>query len=67
MPPYPAPRRRSVVSSSGSIETAFEVNHDGPGNLLPDEELARKFHDNAVRYLPEERAAELATRTLALF
>ena len=28
-------------------------------------ELARKFHDNAVRSLPEERAAELAARTLA--
>jgi len=26
----------------------------------------RKFHDNAVRSLPEERAAELAARTLAL-
>jgi hypothetical protein len=24
------------------------------------EELARKFHDNAVRSLPEERAAEIA-------
>ena len=32
---------------------------------LSDEELARKFHDNAVRSLPEERAAELAARTLA--
>ena len=31
-----------------------------------DEELARKFHDNAVRSLPEERAAELAARTLTL-
>ena len=30
-----------------------------------DEELARKFHDNAVRSLPEERAAERAARTLA--
>jgi hypothetical protein len=29
---------------------------------LSDEELARKFHDNAVRSLPEE----LAARTLAL-
>ncbi len=32
---------------------------------LSDEELARKFHDNAVRSLPEERAAGLAARTLA--
>ena len=29
-------------------------------------QLARKFHDNAVRSLPEERAAEIAARTLAL-
>jgi hypothetical protein len=29
-------------------------------------ELARKFRDNAVRSLPEERAAEIAARTLAL-
>jgi hypothetical protein len=29
------------------------------------ERLARKFHDNAVRSLPEEPAAELAARRLA--
>ena len=28
--------------------------------------LARKFHDNAVRSLPKERAVEIAARTLAL-
>src|SRR5260370_25636791 len=28
--------------------------------------VARKFHDNGVRSLPEERAAEIAARTLAL-
>jgi hypothetical protein len=28
--------------------------------------LARKFHDNAMRSLQEERAAEIAARTLAL-
>jgi len=28
--------------------------------------VARTFHDNAVRSLPEERAAEIAARTLAL-
>ncbi len=38
----------------------------GLGNPLSDEELAGKFHDNAVRSLPEERAVELAARTLAL-
>ena len=48
------------------LETRVEVNRGGPGNPLSDEELARKFHDNAVRSLPEERAAEIAARTLAL-
>ena len=43
-----------------------EVNGGCPGNPLSDEELARKFHDNAVRSLPEERAAETSARTLAL-
>jgi len=33
---------------------------------VSDEELARKFHDNAVRSLPEERAAEIAAGTFAL-
>ncbi len=37
-----------------------------PGNPLSDQELAGKFHDNAVRSLPEERAAEIAARTLGL-
>jgi hypothetical protein len=35
------------------------------GDSLAKPELARKFHDNAVRSVPEERAAELAARTLA--
>jgi hypothetical protein len=48
------------------LEARVGVNRAGPGNPLSDEELARKFHDNAVRSLPEERAAELAARTLAL-
>jgi hypothetical protein len=48
------------------LEARVEVNRGGPGNPLSDEELARRFHDNAVRSLPEERAAELAARTLAL-
>jgi hypothetical protein len=26
--------------------------------------VAKKFHDNAVRSLPEERAAEIAVRTV---
>jgi len=36
------------------------------GDSLAKPALARKFHDNAVRSLPEERAAEIAARTLAL-
>ena len=38
----------------------------GLGDSLAKPELARKFHDNAVRSLPEERTAEIAARTLAL-
>ena len=37
-----------------------------PGDSPAKPERARKFHDNAVRSLPEERAAEIAARTLAL-
>ncbi|AWS44886.1 hypothetical protein [Streptosporangium sp. 'caverna'] len=48
------------------LEARVEVNRGGPGNPLSDEEPTRKFHDNAVRSLPEERAAEIAARTLAL-
>jgi hypothetical protein len=43
-----------------------EVNGGCPGNPLSDEELARRFHDNAVRSLPKERAAETSARTFAL-
>jgi hypothetical protein len=36
------------------------------GDSLAKPELARKFHDNAVRSLPEECATEIADRMLAL-
>jgi hypothetical protein len=36
------------------------------GDSLAKPELARTFHDNAVRSVPEERGAEIAARTLAL-
>jgi hypothetical protein len=51
-----------------SIARAFwhRCGDGGPGNPLSDEELARKFHDNAVRSLPEERAAELGTTAKAV-
>jgi 2-methylcitrate dehydratase PrpD len=52
-----------VTTRTGEeLEARVEVNRGGPGNPLSDEELARNFHDNAVRSLPEE----LAARTLAL-
>jgi 2-methylcitrate dehydratase PrpD len=52
-----------VTTRTGEeLEARVEVNRGGPGNPLSNEELARKFHDNAVRPLPEERAAELAAR-----
>jgi molybdopterin biosynthesis enzyme len=58
-----------MLAGAGSIDdlgTRVEVSRGGPGNPLAGEELARKFRDNAVRSLPEERAAEIAARTLAL-
>jgi hypothetical protein len=36
------------------------------GDSLAKPELAGKSHDNALRSLPEEHAAEIAARTLAL-
>ena len=51
---------------SGHYTVAAALLGGGPGNPRSDEKLARKFHDNAVRSLPEERAAEVAGRTLAL-
>ena len=65
--PHAFPAVLRVTTRTGEeLEARVEVNRGGPGNPLSDEELARKFHDNAVRSLPEERAAEPAARTLAL-
>lgn len=62
--PHAFPAVLRVTTRTGEeLGARVEVNRGGP---LSDEELARKFHDNAVRPLPEERAAELAARTLAL-
>jgi hypothetical protein len=49
-----------VIRTGEELEARIEVTRGGPGNPLSDEELARKFHNNAVRSLPEERAAALA-------
>jgi hypothetical protein len=54
------------ADSIDDLETCVEINCGGPSNPLSDEELARKFHDNAVRSLPEESAGAIAARTLAL-
>jgi hypothetical protein len=54
-----------VTTRTGEeLEARVEVNRAAPATPS-DEELARRFHDNAVRSLPEERAAERAARTLA--
>jgi hypothetical protein len=53
---WPPARARNSRPASRSTAAARQP--------LSDEELARKFHGNAVRSLPEERAAELAARTL---
>ena len=50
----------NAIASTGGAGTG------ALGDSLAKPELARNFHDNAVRSLPEERAAELAARTLAL-
>ena len=61
--PHAFPAVLRVTTRTGEeLEARVEVNRGGPGNPLSDEELVRKFHDNAVRSLPEE----LAARTLAL-
>ena len=46
------------ADSIDDLETRVEVNRGAPGNPLSDEDLARKFHDNAVRSLPEERGRD---------
>jgi hypothetical protein len=54
--------------SSGSralVRIREKISAPSAGTLS-DEELARKSHDSAVRSLPEERAAELTARMLAL-
>lgn len=51
--------------SLNAIATPAAQEPGALGDSLAKPELARKFHDNAVRSLPEERAAELAARTLA--
>jgi len=52
--------------SLNAIASTGGAGAGASGDSLAKHELARKFHDNAVRSLPEERAAEIAARTLAL-
>jgi hypothetical protein len=52
------------ADSIDDLETRVEVNRGGPGNPLSDEELARKFHDNAVRSV--RRSARLRSRPVRL-
>lgn len=60
--------RHRVCADSMSLNAIATpaAREPGPLGLADEPELARKFHDNAVRSLPEERAAEIAARTLAL-
>src|SRR5437660_6107446 len=62
--------RHRVCADSMSLNAIATPAAREPGPLVTrwlfKPELARKFHDNAVRSLPEERVAEIAARTLAL-
>ena len=62
--------RHRVCADSMSLNAIATPAAREPGPLvtrwLRKPELARKFHDNAASSLPEERAAEIAARTLAL-
>ena len=58
--------RHRVCADSMSLNAIASPGSRAAGDSLAKPELARKFHDNAVRSLPEERAAEIAARTLAL-
>ena len=42
---------RMTTRTGEELEACVKVNRGGPGHPLSDEELARKFHDNAVRSL----------------
>ena len=65
--PHAFPAVLRVTTRTGEeLGARVEVSRGGPGSPLSGEELARKSHDNAVRSLPEERAADLAARALAL-
>ncbi len=61
--------RHRVCADSMSLNAIVTPAAREPGPLVTrwrSLTVARKFHDNAVRSLPEERAAEIAARTLAL-
>jgi 2-methylcitrate dehydratase PrpD len=59
--PHAFPAVLRVTTRTGEeLEARVEVNRGGPRNPLSDEELARKFYDNAVRSLP--RSARSSSR-----
>ena len=61
--------RHRVCADSMSLNAIVTPAAREPGALgdsLAKPELARKFHDNAVKSLRRKRAAEIAARTLAL-
>lgn len=56
-----------ITTGTGGVQrrAVAGVGTGALGDSLAKPELARKLHDNAVSSLPEERAAEIAARTLA--
>jgi 2-methylcitrate dehydratase PrpD len=65
--PYQFPSRLTARLAGGRVVTEeVLVNRGGPGNPLSDEELARKFADNAGRFLPASEIDWLSEAILDL-
>lgn len=65
--PRQLPARLTARTTSGDTLTHYVAfNRGGPQNPLSDDELHRKFSLGAGRVLPEQQAAELGERILAL-
>ncbi|HEX9776353.1 MAG TPA: MmgE/PrpD family protein [Actinomycetota bacterium] len=62
---FPAVLRVRTIDGR-EIERRIEANRGGPGNPLSDEDLARKFTDNALRSMTPGQAERVRERCAAL-